>query len=61
MKAEGFAPWFATVTPMEEIDTLWRTAPLRSQKPSPTDEVRTVMGVFDETLFTAVHVRHRRE
>ncbi len=28
---------------LEEIDTLWRTAPLRSQKPSPTDEVRTVM------------------
>lgn len=39
---------------LEEIDTLWRTAPLRAQKPSPTDEVRTVMGVFDETLFTTV-------
>lgn len=39
---------------LEEIDTLWRTAPLRSQKPSPTDEVRTVMAVFDETLFTTV-------
>ena len=26
---------------LEEVDTLWRTAPLRAQKPSPTDEVRT--------------------
>lgn len=45
---------------LEEIDTLWRTAPLRAQKPSPTDEVRTVMGVFDETLFTAVPHVYRR-
>jgi phosphoenolpyruvate carboxylase len=45
---------------LEEIDTLWRTAPLRSQKPSPTDEVRTVMGVFDETLFTTVPHVYRR-
>ena len=39
---------------LEEIDTLWRTAPLRPEKPSPTDEVRAVMAVFDETLFTAI-------
>ncbi|WP_307375268.1 phosphoenolpyruvate carboxylase [Microbacterium sp. W4I20] len=45
---------------LEEIETLWRTAPLRSQKPSPTDEVRTVMGVFDETLFTTVPHVYRR-
>lgn len=45
---------------LEEIDTLWRTAPLRSQKPSPTDEVRTVMNVFDETLFTTVPHVYRR-
>ncbi|OAN33674.1 phosphoenolpyruvate carboxylase [Microbacterium sp. H83] len=45
---------------LEEIDTLWRTAPLRAQKPSPTDEVRTVMGVFDETLFTTVPHVYRR-
>ena len=38
---------------LEEVDTLWRTAPLRSEKPSPTDEVRSIMSVFDETLFTA--------
>jgi len=45
---------------LEEIDTLWRTAPLRAQKPSPTDEVRQVMSVFDETLFTTVPHVYRR-
>ncbi|MCR2791513.1 phosphoenolpyruvate carboxylase [Microbacterium sp. zg.Y625] len=45
---------------LEEIDTLWRTAPLRPEKPSPTDEVRSVMSVFDETLFTAVPQVYRR-
>lgn len=45
---------------LEEVDTLWRTAPLRSNKPSPTDEVRTVMSVFDETLFTTVPHVYRR-
>ncbi|MFS0732512.1 phosphoenolpyruvate carboxylase [Microbacterium sp. 1P10UB] len=45
---------------LEEIDTLWRTAPLRSEKPSPTDEVRAVMAVFDDTLFTAVPHVYRR-
>lgn len=45
---------------LEEIDTLWRTAPLRPEKPSPTDEVRAVMAVFDETLYTAVPHVYRR-
>ncbi|WP_295034708.1 phosphoenolpyruvate carboxylase, partial [uncultured Microbacterium sp.] len=45
---------------LEEVDTLWRTAPLRAQKPEPTDEVRTVMSVFDETLFTTVPHVYRR-
>jgi phosphoenolpyruvate carboxylase len=45
---------------LEEIDVLWRTAPLRAEKPSPTDEVRAVMGVFDETLYTAVPHVYRR-
>lgn len=45
---------------LEEVDTLWRTAPLRAQKPSPTDEVRTVMSVFDETLFSTVPHVYRR-
>jgi phosphoenolpyruvate carboxylase len=45
---------------LEEIDTLWRTAPLRAEKPSPTDEVRAVMAVFDDTLFTAIPRVYRR-
>src|SRR6478735_5036581 len=45
---------------LEEIDTLWRTAPLRPEKPSPVDEVRAVMSVFDETLYTAVPHVYRR-
>ncbi|MET0735837.1 MAG: phosphoenolpyruvate carboxylase [Microbacterium sp.] len=45
---------------LEEIDTLWRTAPLRPEKPSPTDEVRAIMSVFDETLYTAVPHVYRR-
>ncbi|WP_405375411.1 MULTISPECIES: phosphoenolpyruvate carboxylase [unclassified Microbacterium] len=45
---------------LEEVDTLWRTAPLRPEKPSPTDEVRSVMSIFDETLFTAVAHVYRR-
>lgn len=35
---------------LEEIDTLWRTAPLRSVQPGPEDEVRSLMTIFDETL-----------
>ncbi|GAA2970583.1 phosphoenolpyruvate carboxylase [Microbacterium terrae] len=45
---------------LEEVDTLWRTAPLRPEKPSPTDEVRAVMAVFDDTLYTAVPHVYRR-
>lgn len=45
---------------LEEIDTLWRTAPLRTDKPSPVDEVRSIMTVFDETLYTAVAHVYRR-
>jgi phosphoenolpyruvate carboxylase len=45
---------------LEEVDTLWRTAPLRAEKPSPTDEVRSVMAVFDDTLYTAVPHVYRR-
>ena len=45
---------------LEEIDTLWRTAPLRAEKPAPTDEVRAIMAVFDETLYTAVPHVYRR-
>ncbi|GAA1470574.1 phosphoenolpyruvate carboxylase [Microbacterium thalassium] len=45
---------------VEEIDTMWRTAPLRAEKPSPVDEVRSVMAVFDETLYTAIPHVYRR-
>ncbi|GAA1697253.1 phosphoenolpyruvate carboxylase [Microbacterium sediminicola] len=45
---------------VEEIDTLWRTAPLRPEKPAPTDEVRSVMAIFDETLYTVVPQVYRR-
>ena len=39
---------------LEEIDALWRTSPIRREKPTPVDEVRNVMAVFDDTLFTSV-------
>ncbi|WP_345803201.1 phosphoenolpyruvate carboxylase [Microbacterium sp. AZCO] len=45
---------------IEEIDTLWRTAPLRAEKPSPTDEVRAVMEIFDETMYTSIPHVYRR-
>ncbi len=45
---------------LAEIDGLWRTAQLRMTKPSPLDEVRTAMGVFDETLFQTLPVVYRR-
>lgn len=43
-----------------EIDALWRTAPLRSSKPSPLDEVRTAMSTFDQTLFEVFPDVYRR-
>ncbi|HEX6674432.1 MAG TPA: phosphoenolpyruvate carboxylase [Actinomycetes bacterium] len=39
---------------LEEISILWRTAQLRSERPGPLDEVRSVMSVFDESLFRLV-------
>src|SRR5207245_1815946 len=38
----------------EEIDTLWRTAQMRTAHVRPLDEVRSFMAVFDETLFRMV-------
>jgi phosphoenolpyruvate carboxylase len=35
----------------EEIAVLWRTAEIRRGTPTPIDEVRTAMVVFDETLY----------
>ncbi len=39
---------------LEEVDRLHRTSALRATRPGPLDEVRTVMTVFDQTLFRAV-------
>lgn len=39
---------------LEEIDVLWRTAQLRSTQIQPLDEVRSVMTIFDDTLFRAM-------
>ncbi|WP_394554438.1 phosphoenolpyruvate carboxylase [Agromyces sp. MMS24-JH15] len=39
---------------LEEIDTLWRTTPLRTTRPTPLDEVRTAMSIFDQTVFEVV-------
>ncbi|MEO8511814.1 MAG: phosphoenolpyruvate carboxylase, partial [Chloroflexota bacterium] len=38
---------------LEEITILWRTSPIREQRPTPLDEVRAAMVFFDETLFRA--------
>jgi phosphoenolpyruvate carboxylase len=38
----------------EEIALLWRTAELRRGTPTPIDEVRTAMVVFDETIYRLV-------
>ncbi|PPH01897.1 phosphoenolpyruvate carboxylase [Rathayibacter sp. AY1F6] len=45
---------------LAEVDTLWRTAPLRESKPTPLDEVRTAMSVFDESLFSVLPRVYRR-
>jgi len=45
---------------LAEIDTLWRTAPLRQAKPSVLDEVRTVIDVFESTLADVLPAVYRR-
>jgi phosphoenolpyruvate carboxylase len=49
----------ATRRLLEEITALWRTAQLRRDRPSPLDEVRSVMAVFDATLFRLVPATYR--
>ncbi|WIB68778.1 phosphoenolpyruvate carboxylase [Curtobacterium sp. MCBD17_035] len=44
---------------LEEVETLWRTSPLRPTRPTPLDEVRTAMSVFDQTLFEIVPAVYR--
>ncbi len=39
---------------LEQIEVLWRTSPLRTTRPTPLDEVRTAMSIFDQTLFQIV-------
>ncbi|WP_278237565.1 phosphoenolpyruvate carboxylase [Isoptericola sp. AK164] len=43
-----------------EIDTMWRTSPIRAAKPTVLDEVKTAMGVFDATLFETYPEVYRR-
>ena len=38
----------------EEISLLWHTADLRTVRPSPLDEVRSALAIFDDVLFTSV-------
>ena len=45
---------------LAEIDTMWRTAPVRTSKPSVLDEVKTVMGVFDAVLVDVFGDVYRR-
>src|SRR5690606_19389066 len=45
---------------LEQIDILWRTAPLRAERPGPLDEVRTAMSAFDDVLFHVVPQVYRR-
>ncbi|MEE8600910.1 phosphoenolpyruvate carboxylase [Euzebya tangerina] len=39
---------------LEEISILWRTAQIRTRRPTPVDEVRKLMAVFDATVFRTV-------
>lgn len=43
-----------------EIDTMWRTSPIRASKPTVIDEVKTAMGVFDATMFSTFPEVYRR-
>nr|WP_238351619.1 phosphoenolpyruvate carboxylase [Kribbella shirazensis] len=45
---------------VEQVDVLWRTSQLRTSRPSPLDEVRSAMAVFEETLFNVVGNVYRR-
>ncbi|WP_240643782.1 phosphoenolpyruvate carboxylase [Antribacter gilvus] len=45
---------------LAEIDTMWRTSPIRVSKPTVIDEVKTVMGVFEATLFDVFPDVYRR-
>jgi phosphoenolpyruvate carboxylase len=43
----------------EEIAILWHIGDVRSTAPTPLDEVRSALAIFDDTLFTVVPRFHR--
>ena len=43
----------------EEIAGLWCTDPIRRHRPEPLDEVRAVMALFDQTIFTTLPLIYR--
>ena len=43
----------------EEITGLWRTEPIRRHRPEPLDEVRAMLALFDETIFTTLPALYR--
>ncbi|WP_010523742.1 phosphoenolpyruvate carboxylase [Nesterenkonia sp. F] len=45
---------------LEEIDNMWRTAQLRVSAPSPLDEVRTALSVFDSSFSRVFTEAYRR-
>ncbi|HXF56869.1 MAG TPA: phosphoenolpyruvate carboxylase [Actinomycetota bacterium] len=45
---------------LEEITDLWRTEHLRRRRPSPLDEVRAVLAMFDQTIFRLVPLVYRQ-
>ena len=45
---------------LAEIDALWRTSPLRAEKPTVIDEVATVLSIFDSTLADVLPTVYRR-
>jgi phosphoenolpyruvate carboxylase len=45
---------FARRRMLEDVDILHRTSTLRTTRPQPLDEVRTVLSIFETTLFRAV-------
>lgn len=45
---------------LAEIDTMWRTSPIRQTKPSVLDEVKTIMGVFDAVMVDVFPDVYRR-
>jgi len=45
---------------LEQVDILWRTSQLRTSRPTPLDEVRSAMAVFEDTLFEVIPSVYRR-